>query len=74
MKTNYAKSHHAALLKYVPETSIATITTMKYTSFNVSYRIKKDLQILSKNSAGYSVEQLFNAGLTLSNLCRINPF
>lgn len=71
MKTNYAKSHNAALLKYVPETSIAT---MKYTSFNVSYRIKKDLQILSKNSAGYSIEQFFNASLTLSNLCRINPF
>ena len=38
MKINYAKSHNAALLKYVPETSI---TTMKCTSFNVSYRIKK---------------------------------
>ena len=40
MKTHYATPDNAALLKYIPETSIIT---MKYTSFNASYRIKKRL-------------------------------
>ena len=40
MKTHYAMPDNAALLKYIPDTSIAT---MKYTSFNASYRIKERL-------------------------------
>ena len=37
MKLHYATPDNAALLEYILETSI---TTMKYTSFNASYRIK----------------------------------
>ena len=70
MKTHNATSHNATMVKYIPETRI---TTMKYTSFSAPYRIKKDLQILSKGSVGYSPERFFNAGPTQSNLCRINP-
>ena len=40
MKTHYATPDNAALLKYIPKTSI---TIMKYTSFAASYRIKKRL-------------------------------
>ena len=40
MTMHYATPDNAALLKYIPETSIIT---MKYTSFNASYRIKKRL-------------------------------
>ena len=40
MKTHYATPDNAALFKYIPETSI---TTMKYTFFNASYRTKKRL-------------------------------
>ena len=40
MKTHYATSHNAASLKCIPKTRI---TTMNYTSFNVSYRMKKRL-------------------------------
>ena len=36
--------------------------------------LKKDLKILSKGSAGYSLERFSNAGPTISNLGRINPF
>ena len=47
---------------------------MKHTSLNASYRIKKDLQVLSKDSAGYSIKRFFNAVGPLSNLRRINLF
>ena len=40
MKNHYATPDNAALLKYIPDTSIKT---MKYTSFNAYYKIKKRL-------------------------------
>ena len=60
MKTHYATSHNAAFLKYIPSMHLI--------------ELKKDLEILSKGSAGYSLKRFFNAGSTLSNLRRINPF
>ena len=36
--------------------------------------LKKDLKILSKGSAGYSLQRFFNAAPTISNLGYINPF
>ena len=49
---------------------------MEHTSFNSMHLIelKKDLQILSKDSAGYSIKRFFNAVGPLSNWRRINPF
>ena len=40
MKTHYAMSHNATFFECIPETRI---TTIKYTVFNASYRIKKIL-------------------------------
>ena len=36
--------------------------------------LKMTCKTCQKNSAGYPIERVFNAGLTLSNLCHINPF